>query len=119
MPAQVTLDVYRGDTYHWTFTLLTDASTPYDLTGMTAKAEVRAKSGGDVLAVLACAITLPNIVDVRLSSIESGKLTAKAMWDLQLSTSGTPPEVTTVAAGPVNVTLDITDSIPTGSRRQP
>ena len=110
MPAQHPLDVYRGDTGHWRFTLYTDAAMtdPLDLTGASAEAEVRAKTKDPVLATLTCTITLPNIVDVDLPAAVSGALTGKGVWDLQLTwLSGI---VRTVVAGPVNITEDVTDS---------
>ena len=110
MPAQHALDIYRGDTGHWSFTLwLDDAHTqPYDLSGATAAAEVRAKANGPVLASLVCTISLPNSVAVDLPAATSGGLSGKAVWDLQL----TWPDgrVRTVVAGAVTVTEDVTDS---------
>lgn len=111
MPQQMTLSVYRGDSYHWEFTLFTDAAhtLPYDLTGATAKAEIRPAPGGPVSATLTCVITQPNIIGVDLAATDSAKLTiAAARWDLQLTWAG--GKVKTVVAGPVVVEADITDS---------
>lgn len=111
MPGTMALDVYRGDAQGWTLHLYTDpdATVAYDLTGATAKAEVRAVSGGAVLAILGSAITLPNVVDLTLAAVESAKLPpGRLRWDLQLTFPG--GVVRTVVAGPVTVTADITDS---------
>ena len=111
-PQQLALVVYRGDSYVWKFTLFTDAAKtqPLDLTGATAKAEVRASSGSAVLLTLGTAITVPNIIDVTLSAAESKAITfASAKWDLQL-TWAAGNTVKTVVAGAVNVEQDITDS---------
>ena len=113
-PAVYDLYVYAGDTYTWTFELYNDeaGTDPYDLTNASPEAEVRLKSAQPVLAVLACAVTLPNVCAVTLTSTESSKLrgTAKAAWDLQFSFPGTPPRVKTPVAGVVYVTDDMTDS---------
>ena len=111
-PQRVPLDVYRGDTHHWTVTLWTDqaASAPFDLTGATAKAELRRAGGGPLLAALDTAVTLPNTVDLLLPAARSASLPGRVGWDLQL----TFPDgsVRTAAAGPVTVTADVTDSVP-------
>ena len=111
MPQQMALNLYRGDCYHWTFTFWTDpdATAPYDLTGATAKAEIRAKPGSAVLATLTCTVVEPNTVEVELLTEDSAKLSAgKAVWDLQI----TYPDgcVKTLVAGGVTVTADVTDS---------
>lgn len=111
MPQSMALAIYRGDCYSRSFTFWTDeaGTVPYDLTGATAQAEIRAKPGSPVLATLDCTVTQPNTVDIDLDAVQSAALpTGKAAWDLQL----TYPDgcVQTVVAGSVNVTADITDS---------
>lgn len=111
MPQQMSLNIYRGDCYHWTFTFWTDpdATQAYDLTGATAKAEIRPKSGGAILAELTCTVLEPNTVEVELLTEDSEKLSSgKAVWDLQI----TFPDgcVKTLVAGGVVVTADVTDS---------
>lgn len=110
MPQQMPLDVYRGDSYHWTITLwLDDASTePYDLTGALAKAEIRAKAGSPVLATLVCDVVPPNTVEIELPAAQSALLNGKAVWDLQLTFPDS--SVKTIVAGPVVTTADVTDS---------
>jgi hypothetical protein len=112
MPQNLTLDLYRGDSRHWRFHLYTnvDETIPYDLTGVTAKAEIRLKSGTPVLASMPCVVTLPNIIDMDLTAEVSETLTmATAQWDLQLTWPA--GQVTTILAGAVRMTADITDSV--------
>jgi hypothetical protein len=111
MPESVALNVYRGDSYRWTFTFWTDpgASVPYDLAGAVAKAEIRTRADLPVLATLGCTVTQPNVADVTLAAQESALLTSgKAMWDLQMTFPDS--SVRTLVAGPVTITADITDS---------
>jgi len=113
MPQQMTLSVYRGDSYHWEFTLFSDPekTQPYDLTGAEAKAEIRPAPGGQVQATLGCVITPPNQIGVDLTAEDSATLAiAAARWDLQL-TWAADGKVKTVVAGPVVVEADITDSV--------
>ena len=109
-PQQVTLDVYRGDSYQWTFTLWKDeaGTNPYNLTGAVAKAEIRLAPGSPVLAALVCTVTQPNTIDVKLPATISSTLTGQSRWDLQLTFPDST--VKTVVAGTVTVTADVTDS---------
>jgi len=110
-PGTYSLTVYRGDSYRWQFKLWADVekTDPVDLTGVTAKAEIRDKPGGKRVTPLACQVTLPNVIDASLSAVASAALLAgKATWDLQLTYTG--GDVSTVLSGPVVVTADVTDS---------
>lgn len=109
-PANLPLDLYRGDSGRMRVTLLDKAQQPIDLTGAVAKAEIRDRPAGTTIILLTCVITLPNIIDVTLSAEDSHKLPSKGVWDLQLTfASG---EVKTPLAGQVLVTTDVTDSTP-------
>ena len=110
-PGNLTLALYRGDSYAWTFVLWADAdkTVPVDLTGVTVKAEIRDKPGGTLITPLALTVTLPNTIDAALDAASSALLAASGgAWDLQLTyPDGT---VATVLAGVVRVTMDVTDS---------
>jgi len=105
------LTLYRGDTYHWQFTLWADAAKtqPVDLTGVTVKSEIRTAAGGALVTTLACTVQAPNVILIDLSATASMSLTAAGgAWDLQLTyPSG---DVSTILAGKVTVTMDVTDS---------
>jgi hypothetical protein len=110
-PGDYPLTLYRGDTYHWQFTLWTDdaKTVPADLTGATAKAEIRDTPGGSTIVATVCVITLPNIVDMQLLAAASATLPPKGVWDLQITYTSSG-SVMTVLAGQVLVTADVTDS---------
>lgn len=109
-PGNFNLTIYRGDTYRWQFKLWADEakSHPVDLTGVTAKSEIRATQAGKLIATFICTITLPNIIDVVLDAATSRTLAPKGVWDLQLTYPG--GDVTTVLVGSVAVTTDVTES---------
>lgn len=112
-PGVYALDLYRGDTYRWQFTLWSDAdkTVPVDLTDVIPKAQIRDKPAGKLLATIDCVVTLPNIIMSTLTAPECAKLTGKtAAWDLQLEWPNT--DITTLLAGPVAITIDVTDSAP-------
>jgi|SRR5215472_3406062 len=115
-PAQLPLDLYRGDSQRIQVMLWTTPPTgttpgvPYDLTGVIAKSEIRDRPAGPLITPMTCTITLPNTINVFLAATDSHKLPAKGVWDLQLTfLSG---DVNTPLAGPVTVTPDVTDSTP-------
>lgn len=113
MPPSYALSIYRGDTCSWQFVLWQDAANtvPYDLTGITAKSEIRDQPSGAVIVPLTLTISLPNIIDALLDAASSSLLPVpKAVWDLQLTDA--LGVVTTVLAGSVAVTADVTDSTP-------
>jgi hypothetical protein len=114
MPGDYPLVLYRGDTYHWVFTLWQDEAKtiPTDLTGATAKAEIRDAPGGPTIVALTCTIPAAaphNVVDMKLIAAASATLPAAGVWDLQITYTATG-EVGTVLAGAVTVTPDVTDS---------
>ena len=110
MPGAFSLAIYRGDTHAWRFTLWQDAAKtiPVDLNGIAVKAEIRDRPGGSVIQALHLTVTMPNIIDATLSSEETAALLAAGRWDLQLTDA--QDWVSTVLAGGVTVTGDVTDS---------
>lgn len=108
-PGTYDLKLYHGDTYRYRFTCYSSTGNA-DLTGVTAKAEIRAASGGAVLATPRCTVTQPNIIDMVIDTPMWATLRG-GVWDLQLTyASTTPPSVVTIIAGTVTVTPDVTDS---------
>ena len=111
MPGGYSLVIYRGDTHAWRFTLWQDheKTIPVDLNGIAVKAEIRDRPAGTVIQPLTLAVTQPNIIDASLTATQTGQLQiADGRWDLQLTDLN--GWVSTVLAGAVKVTGDITDS---------
>ena len=110
MPGAYALNIYQGDTHAWRFTLWQDVAktTPVDLTGSAVKAEIRDRHAGLVIQPITLTVTLPNIIDALLTASETRTLIASGRWDLQLTDA--EGWVSTILAGPVRVTSDITDS---------
>jgi hypothetical protein len=110
-PANLPLEIYRGDTMRLRVKLLDQAQQPIDLTGVVAKAEIRDRPAGTQITPLTCEVVLPNIINLLLTAVASQQLPSKGVWDLQLTyASG---DVATPLAGPVSITPDVTDSTPT------
>jgi hypothetical protein len=108
-PGAYNLVIYRGDTATWQFVLWEDVgkTVPFDLTGASAKAEIRSRPGGVLMVTLDVSLAMPNTVIVSLSEANSLTLNGGVYaWDLPVTlSSGT---VQTMVAGPVTVTEDVT-----------
>lgn len=116
MPGKFDLALYRGDSFHWKFVLWQDdqQSIPVDLTDSTVAAEIREKSAGVSIVSLGCVVTVPNIIDVTMTPEMYVTCPKIGVWDLQITSP--VGDVHTVVAGAVNVTADVTDSIPMPAR---
>jgi hypothetical protein len=111
MPGDYDLNIYRGDTGRWAFILWQDIAKtiPVDLTGAAVAAQIRDRPGGANLADMACVITGTNRIDMMLAPTDSQNLPSRGAWDLQV-TMGNSGDVTTIVAGRVCVTGDVTGS---------
>jgi len=110
MPGAFALNIYRRDSHLWRFTLWGDAlkTDAVDLTGCTVKAEIRDKPSGLVIQALTLVVTLPNIITATLTPAQTATLPSNGRWDLQITDA--TGWVSTVLAGAVKVTGDITES---------
>ena len=110
MPGRYPMALYRGDTYKWRVVIWLDAQRayPFDMTGMVTKAEIRPQPTGAKSWLIGTTITLPNIVDLHLSSGTCHQLPDQCVWDLQITTITN--DVFTVLRGDVQVVDDVTDS---------
>lgn len=110
MPGAYSLAIYRGDSHAWRFVLWQDAAKtePMDLTGIAVKAEIRDRPAGTIIFPIPLMVTLPNIIDATLAASATAQLPSTGRWDLQLTDA--TGWVSTILAGLVKVTGDITDS---------
>ena len=108
-PGNYQLNIYQGDTHRWSFRLWADEdqSSPVDMSGATAAAEIRDKPGGTVLTDMGCSIT-GNSIDMLLTAANSRLIVVNGVWDLEITfASG---DVQTVLKGKVLLTADVTHS---------
>jgi hypothetical protein len=110
LPQTVNLALYEGDDFWLDLTVSDAAGGPADLTGMVAKSQIR-KTASEVadqlLATFDCVIA-GNIVHLHLPSSAAAMLSQSGVWDCQIATTGAPPLITTLAAGAVTVTPQVT-----------
>lgn len=119
-PGKYDLRLYRGDTYSWTFRLWHDAgkTDPVDLETAEVAAQIRNKSGGEIVIDLPCEVVSSgppgnpdwNTIHTTIPADHwaSAPGLGAGMWDLEITyADGT---VQTVLAGKVTVTGDVTHS---------
>lgn len=113
-PGSYPLNLYRGDSYAWRFSLWSDVdkTVPIDLSGAAAAAQIRKAPDGQVLLEMVCTIELPNTVLVEITADDWPDTFAatRGVWDLQLTYGDAV--VQTPLAGPVAVTRDVTVVVP-------
>jgi hypothetical protein len=109
MPGLANLDVYQGDDFIATITVLSTDGTAADLTGYTAQSQIRigpADSSPQVSAVFQCTINSNNITIVLPHTVTLTLTKPSYVWDLQITDASNWN--TTLLAGAVNVTKDVT-----------
>jgi hypothetical protein len=107
-PSRVDLRIYAGDDVTVKVNVNNPDGTPADLTGATAKAQVRARAA-DVaaLADFTTAVDASGFVLLGLDAAATAMLPAQCVWDCELMFAGGSP-VTTIAAGSVRVRAEVT-----------
>lgn len=113
LPAPRDLTLYQGDTFAMTVGLKDKtvdglAGNPVNLTGCTARAQIRATTAATtVLAEFACTITTPTAgkIDLELTPAQTATLVS-GVWDLQITFPDS--RVYTVAAGALTTVAEVT-----------
>jgi hypothetical protein len=103
-PARWPIRVYQGASYALAVAVTSDGD-PADLTGMVAKAEIRNRPGGKLIASFETAV-VGSTVEVLLTPEEAVKVRQDAHWDLRLSRPGF---ARVLLAGPVTATERVTE----------
>ena len=112
MPSRANLELYQGDDYSALVTVYeADGTTPVNLTGYTPRAQIRrdvADRAAEVLAEITIAIAdaAGGMLTLALDHDVTVTLSGKLLWDLQLTDS--LGGITTILAGAVNVTSEVT-----------
>jgi hypothetical protein len=109
------LELTRGDSTAWEFTIRDSDGIPIDITAHAVAFTVKANIS-DVQEDAVIAVTTPTDVvltdpteglcEVRLDPADTGLAPGQYVWDLQVTTPGTT--VWTVASGKLLVSADVT-----------
>jgi hypothetical protein len=105
---QADLQIFQGDDYQGTVTVLDSASKPVDLTGYTVLAQIRimpAQYWPAVAATITCTVTLPNTITLFIPNTVTINLYCTYVWDLQLTDA--TGLISTILQGYVYVEQDI------------
>lgn len=102
-PAAVNLALYAGDDF-WLDIAVTDpAGDPADLTGQTARSDIRSRADMPVVASFTATIA-GNVIHLYLAGADVAGLPQAAVWDCQLADADT----VTLAAGNVRTWPQVT-----------
>lgn len=104
-PTTVDLNLYAGDDVTLEIDVTDNAGAPFDLTGYTAAAQLRA-TATDPTSVDFTATAVANKITLTLPGADSATLPVKGVWDVQV-TSGTGV-ITTLAGGKFTMTPGVT-----------
>lgn len=105
-PVSVNLTLYAGDDVNLSIAVTDAAGTAADLTGFTAKAQIRATADAPTAKDFVATADPAGTVTLILPSAETTDMPAKGVWDCQI-TSGTGA-VTTLCGGTVTTTPEVT-----------
>jgi hypothetical protein len=114
---QAALTIYQGDDYAANITVMqADRMTPADLTGYTAQSQIRSSPQSSIAAAQFATSIAANIISIVLSHDATRALTSTSyVWDLQIiDASGW---ITTLLAGPVQITKEVTKIYNSTGRR--
>jgi hypothetical protein len=112
LPQTVNLNLYQGDDFFLDIVVTNEDGSDYDLTNMTARAQVRATPAAtEVMANFAATIT-DSTIHLHLVGSQAARLAPTASWDCEIS--GT--ETLTLVAGTVRTTQEVTRDIVRAAR---
>jgi len=102
------LDLYQGDLYSGVVTVRNEDGTNADITGYSAKAQIRravADEDTDVVVDITTTVASPS-VNLSIPSAITASLSGDYVWDLQLTTP--TGAIITVIRGKAKVTSEVT-----------
>ena len=107
LPAVVNLQIYEGDDLYIDMQVNDSTGAAINLTGTAPMSQIRpAPNDPNILANITVLIdgTVTGLLHLHLNASDSNDLPASCAWDIQLSS----PSITTIAAGTVTVTPQVT-----------
>lgn len=108
-PTALDLDIYRGDTFQQELLMDEDED---DISGYTFVAEIREfKADDDPIVAFTVDTTSADdgLVTIQIDPEDTDTLPTEGYWDIQMTSDTASPVTTTVYAGRVYVTTDVTD----------
>lgn len=108
MPSNADISIYQGDDWTGIVGVVNEDGTPADITGYTAKAQIR-RSIADtdpVVVVEITAIVASPLVNLSIPHTQTVALSGMYVWDLQLI--GPTGGITTILKGRAKVDPEVT-----------
>lgn len=108
LPTRVDLRLYAGDDVTVKITVNNPDGTPADLTGATAKAQIRAWAyDSDPVAEFTCAVDPAGFVLLGLDAAATAAIPRSSVWDCELLFADGSP-TTTIVSGSVRTLAEVT-----------
>ena len=107
-PARLDLKLVAGDSFRRSIVLKSSDGTPIDLTGLTARAQIRDRPAGKLLADITTTVDAPTTGEIvlTLTTVQTRALNSHGVWDLELD--GGVSNTHTIVGGEVRVLPDVT-----------
>ena len=114
LPAKVDYEFWQGDTWEPGTITASMAGTPINLTGYTAKMEIRSVYSGGVILTLTSpssgiAMTSLGVITITLTAAQTNALLGEYAYDLQITQTSTGA-IRTYTYGVITVTADKTEN---------
>lgn len=106
LPLPVNLALYTGDDFTMQLTVTNPDNTPTDFTGAVVTSQIRPKANSNAITASFAVTVTTNVITLMLSNQQTQPLVGGFVWDCQVLSES--QEVTTLAAGKVNFTQDVT-----------
>ena len=103
-PQALDLNIYRGDSGRFRVSVVDEAGAPYDISAAAWDCDIRPDADGALVTSLTVTPVDSSTIDVSLDAAQSAALEGDGVWDLEMTLNG---EVTTLLAGRVTVTKDV------------
>lgn len=115
-PATYNIEIFQGSYFFRQFVYkVGEPAVPYDLTGCTARAQIRASFNTPILASFNCAITDPTngVIQIDMDATTTASIQSlKGVWDLEIVPPLGETRVFRLVMGSVLVSREVTKDIP-------
>ena len=109
-PGTYDLVFVAGDSFRRELLVREQGGSPIDLTGLVARAQIRNRPNGTILATITTSIPTPTngIIIITMDATQTRALPGSGKWDIELD--GGITNLHTILAGGVKVIPDITQA---------
>jgi hypothetical protein len=104
LPQVVNLELYRGDDFSLAIVVTNDDGSDFDLTGYTARAQIRTTHDATEILATFTATIATNVITLHLPAVQAARLVAATVWDCEIEAA----DLVTLVTGKVTTSPDVT-----------